>query len=288
MDGHERGSIRRRVNLPAPGFALFSMIRPPSNRYEVVVRRDAFFSAKGTPKPFFLFFAAALLIHLLWPGIPGNQGTPLQASPSPGSDMPEIKKLPPLRSEPARGKFLIAARSLIDPNFAETVVLLIDYGPSGAMGVVINRPTRIRLSEVLPDIKGLKDKTDMLYLGGPVQRDRLILLIKTRQPPEDAHAVFDDVHVGAKPETLRQMMDRSDTDERFRAYAGYAGWSPGQLDREVSRGDWHILRADPETVFDKDESKIWPELIQYFSSKWVKTEGDTAPYRSCAPQFGHL
>jgi putative transcriptional regulator len=196
----------------------------------------------------------------------------LHASPSSKEETPEIKQLAPFRPEPGRGKFLIAARKLIDPNFSETVVLLIDYGSHGAMGVVINRPTPIKLSEVLPDIKGLKDRSDFLYIGGPVQRDRLMLMVKSPHRPKEGLAILEDIYIGAKPEVLQEMIDRSDPKERFRAFAGYAGWSPDQLDREVARGDWHILRADPVTIFDKDRSKIWPDLIRYFTSKWVNND----------------
>ena len=66
------------------------------------------------------------------------------------------------------------------------------------------------------------------------------------------------------------MIDRSDPREKFRIYAGYAGWSPGQLDKEISMGDWHILQADEQTVFGKKPSKTWPELIRRFSSQWVR------------------
>lgn len=244
---------------------------------------------------------------MLLTGMPVIEGAfpvpSLSASPSPESETPKDRKLPPFRSDPARGKFLIAARKLIDPNFSETVVLLIDYGSHGAMGVVINRPTRIKLSIVLPKIKGLKNRPDVLYMGGPVQRDRLMLLVKSAQQPKEAYTIFEDVFIGAKPETIQQMIDRQEAKERFRAYAGYAGWSPGQLDREIARGDWHILRADAATIFDKDESEIWPDLIRHFTSKWVKISdpdqhtkipiGQYAAiakksYLSSAPQLGHL
>jgi putative AlgH/UPF0301 family transcriptional regulator len=66
------------------------------------------------------------------------------------------------------------------------------------------------------------------------------------------------------------MISHSDAKEKFHVYAGYSGWSPGQLDKEVSGGAWHILSADEETVFHKTPSKIWPELIRRFSSQWVK------------------
>jgi putative AlgH/UPF0301 family transcriptional regulator len=62
-------------------------------------------------------------------------------------------------------------------------------------------------------------------------------------------------------------------EEKFRLYAGYAGWAAGQLERELSRGDWHILKADPDTVFGNDPEKIWQDLIRRSSGIQVKRKG---------------
>ena len=171
--------------------------------------------------------------------------------------------------KPAQGKFLIAGRNLDDPNFSKTVVLLINYGVQGAMGVVINRPTPFKLSRLLPDIKALKDRPETIFIGGPVAKTQMMLFIRTPEKLEETFRIFDDVYVSGKPKAIEKLIARSDPNERFRAYAGYAGWSQGQLDREISRGDWHVSQADSATVFDKDPTKIWQEFILRFSSKWV-------------------
>jgi putative transcriptional regulator len=68
------------------------------------------------------------------------------------------------------------------------------------------------------------------------------------------------------------MIDDTDKGDRFRIYAGYSGWVSGQLEREVSRGDWHILQADAETIFNKAPSKIWPELIRRSPEQWARVQ----------------
>ncbi len=173
------------------------------------------------------------------------------------------------RADLAKGKFLVAAKSLLDANFSEAVVLLIDYNEEGAMGVVINRPTDVQLSAVLPEIKGLEKRADFVYIGGPVDRSQMLLLVRTQQMPEGSLPVFGDVYASARRSVLRKMMDTPHTKVRFRAYAGYAGWAPGQLDHEVSRGDWHIVPADAETLFEKAPEAIWPELIRRGAMEWV-------------------
>jgi putative transcriptional regulator len=166
--------------------------------------------------------------------------------------------------ELTKGQFLIASKDIKDPRFFETVVLLIDYNRRGAIGLIINRPTDFNLSHVLPNSKGLHKREDMLYFGGPVAMNHKQLLIRTKSNPEESHHVFDDVYIMPDLSAIEEMIGDEDEEKRFRVYAGYAGWAPGQLEREVSRGGWHVLRADAKTIFDKVSSEIWPELIRHF------------------------
>ncbi len=226
----------------------------------------------------FVFVAVAITLILL-PTLPGMSligaaspgqlpalqpfGFPL-TPPSPGSSRSEAK--------PTRGKFLVASRHLRDPNFSETVVLLIDYNWHGAMGLVINRPTKLRLSTVLPEVKGLQQRTDTVNIGGPVARSQMLLLIQSGSQPKESRRVFKDVYVSSSRTVLQRIIDHADAGEKFRVYAGYAGWSPGQLDREVSRGGWHVLEADAQTVFERTPEDVWPELIRRSSVRWVRPQ----------------
>jgi putative transcriptional regulator len=170
----------------------------------------------------------------------------------------------------SKGKFLVAKREMRDPRFSETVILLIEYGGHGSMGLVINRPTVVRLATVLPEIKGLKQRDDTVYLGGPVNENQMLLLIRSGFQPRDSLHVFEDIYVSSSLSELQRLTEGAETREAFHAYAGYAGWALGQLDLEVSRGDWHVLKADSKSVFEKKPSDIWPELIQRASAQWVK------------------
>jgi putative transcriptional regulator len=166
----------------------------------------------------------------------------------------------------ARGKFLIADRLLTDPNFRETVVLLIHYGPDGAMGFVINRPVQIEFSIVLPDVEELHRRKGALHLGGPVHPNSILLLVRTTaNPPESSTPVFDDVYLSSSRELLQRLIKNPAEEERLQIYAGYAGWAPNQLESEYNKGHWHVLNADPVMLFDKESSEIWQELICHFS-----------------------
>lgn len=170
----------------------------------------------------------------------------------------------------SKGKFLVAARKLADPNFSQTVVLLVDYDQGGAMGVIINRPTEMKLSKVFKDIKELQKRTDTVFSGGPVLRNQLLLFVRTGTAPEGSLRVLQDVYVVSKLSLIEQMIKNEEKGDRFRVYAGSASWAPGQLEQEIKRGAWHILPADADTVFNKVPSEIWPVLIQRSSLKFVQ------------------
>lgn len=163
----------------------------------------------------------------------------------------------------AKGKFLIARKDLPDPNFAESVVLLVDYNEKGAMGLVINNRTDVSLSRLLPDIEELKERNDDLFIGGPVERkSMLLMLVRSRTKPAESNHVFADVYVTGSVAVLEQAIEMGWEGDQFRAYAGYAGWGPGQLDNEVAREDWHILPAEADAVFAGEPGTVWKQLIE--------------------------
>ncbi len=179
---------------------------------------------------------------------------------------------PGAREELAKGKFLVASRRLSDPNFHQTVVLLIEYGMEGAMGLVINRPSQVKLATVFPDIKGLKQREDSIYLGGPVAVNRMLMLIGSPKTPQRSIPVLGDVYLSSSLEELERLIKDAAENERFRIFAGYSGWAPNQLDFERTRGDWHVLKADAETIFTQNPSELWQELIRRATVKWVRLQ----------------
>ncbi len=184
----------------------------------------------------------------------------------------------------AQGKFLVASRRLKDPNFRETVILLMRYGQGGAAGLVINRPLNVKLSTVLPDFKESEHRNEALYLGGPVEPNKMLLLVRSAKPPQKSMPVFGDVYISSSRKELQRLIESTNKDEKFRIYAGYAGWAPKQLEAERDRGDWHVLKADAETLFGKKSSEIWQELIHRFTVNWVYLKArDRSRVQSSAP-----
>jgi putative transcriptional regulator len=176
--------------------------------------------------------------------------------------------------EIAKGIFLIADPALTDPNFDRTVVLITEHGPGGTVGLVINRPTTRPVSHVLPNMKQLAGRPETLFLGGPVERRVLLVLIRTSDPPMAASRVFADVYVSPHVDTLTDVLARGNRLDTFRLYAGYAGWTLGQLKDEIDRGSWRMLRADAVTLFERDPDAVWDEMIQRASQQFAEPEAD--------------
>ncbi len=163
----------------------------------------------------------------------------------------------------ASGQFLVAARELGDPNFAQAVILLIDYdSDKGAMGLIVNRRTDMPVSRVLGDLKEAKGRTDPIYVGGPVELTSVLALLKSASKPGDAKHVFGDVYLVNTKEQLQKTLAAGPESGSFHVFVGYAGWGAGQLEHEVELGAWHIMSADAALVFHSDPDSVWPRLIR--------------------------
>lgn len=167
---------------------------------------------------------------------------------------------------PAAGVLLIARPDLPDPNFFHSVVLLLHYDADGAAGVILNRPTGLGLADALPEIRELGERRDLVYFGGPVSPDVLLLLVRTSSAPKDAEEVLPGVYTIPGLAELRPLLDRGLDEESLRAFAGYAGWAPGQLDAEIERGDWQLYPATGERIFTDQPDELWQTLHRYATS----------------------
>ncbi|ODS57067.1 MAG: hypothetical protein ABS36_06090 [Acidobacteria bacterium SCN 69-37] len=160
------------------------------------------------------------------------------------------------------GVLLVASRDLRDPNFIETVILLVLYGDDGAMGLVLNRETDVPVGRIFESGAGADDRSGRVFLGGPVAPSAVQALVRSAGVVTHGRRVLDDVHVVGSAEALRRRMDTGIDRDRFRIYLGYSGWGPGQLEREMARGGWHIVDADADLVFDREPATLWRRQIR--------------------------
>jgi putative transcriptional regulator len=155
------------------------------------------------------------------------------------------------------GKILVASRKSHDADFAGTVILLVRHDRQASIGLFLNRPLSIPLSEVYPELKGAQLK---LYAGGPLTVG-IRALYRSRAKPVGAATVLADVFMISTKTLLGKMVADEMSSSVFRVYAGYTGWSPGQLQDEVARGLWHIFAGDAGVVFDPHPETVWSRLI---------------------------
>jgi putative transcriptional regulator len=159
-------------------------------------------------------------------------------------------------AESLRGSLLIAAPQLLDPNFRRTVILIADHGDEGAMGVILNRPSGMSVSDAAPDLEPLVGPDAPIFAGGPVQPTSGIVLAEVTEADEP---IFDDVVLVPG---LGELADVVDGAGDIRVFAGYAGWGAGQLDDEIGRDDWILEPAQPSDVFSEAPEALWGEVLE--------------------------
>lgn len=161
-------------------------------------------------------------------------------------------------AKPLTTILLVARAELPDPNFKDSLVLVMNNVGIAPAGVIMNRPTTIGVSRLFPDIERLAQLTDKLYFGGPVDLSTVTFLFRAESPPEHATEVLDGVYISTDRALLRGLLGRDKPMEGVRIFIGYSGWSPGQLEAEIARGDWTVAPAEAGTIFDRGSEYPWP------------------------------
>jgi len=161
--------------------------------------------------------------------------------------------------ESLRAQLLVASPQLMDPNFARTVVLITEHNDDGAMGIILNRPATTTVTDAAPELEDLVEPGEDVFVGGPVQPSSVIVLAEWEDFDKVTVPVFDGIgFVGADadPDELGRTVSRA------RVFAGFAGWSPGQLEMELERDDWILEPALPEDVFAADPEQLWSDVLE--------------------------
>jgi putative transcriptional regulator len=164
-------------------------------------------------------------------------------------------------NESLTGRLLVATPLLRDPNFDRAVVLVLSHDADGALGVVVNRPTAVPVTDILPGWQPVVTSPGVVFHGGPVSLDSALGLV----------AVAD----GAEPLGVRRVSGRVgvvdlDTPPEIvqpgvvamRVFAGYAGWSPEQLESEIAEGSWYVVEAETGDAFSDDADELWRAVLR--------------------------
>jgi putative transcriptional regulator len=169
-------------------------------------------------------------------------------------------------AEPSAGRLLIAAPALLDPNFARSVVLLLDHTEEGTLGVIINRPTELPVRDVLGGWADLVTGPGVVFQGGPVGLDSALGLAWLGVPFRDGdeeplgwRQLYDSiglVDLDAPPEVVGASL------QSLRIFAGYAGWGAGQLEAELTQGAWYVVESLPRDAFSVQPQGLWRGVLR--------------------------
>ena len=170
-------------------------------------------------------------------------------------------------SEPKAGRLLLATPLLGDPNFRRTVILVVEHEVTeGTLGIVLNRPTKVPVGKVLEEWTELATDPSVVFRGGPVSPNSplALALVPGKEEPlgwraldgAPALARLGLLDLGAPAGLLAPSI------QSLRVYAGYAGWSPGQLEAEIDEGAWYVLTAEPGDVFAAEPERLWSDVLR--------------------------
>lgn len=168
--------------------------------------------------------------------------------------------------KPEKGRLLISEPYLADPNFERTVVLLCEHNEEGSFGFVVNKPSIIKIGEVMEDIRNVDER---VFVGGPVQQDTLHFLHRNTNI-EKAVKIRDEIYWGGDFEALVTQLDTAAvraSDVRF--YLGYSGWASGQLESELQEDSWIVCDfVTDELLFDTDPTVVWKKALENMGGRF--------------------
>lgn len=165
---------------------------------------------------------------------------------------------PAAGARPTTAILLVARDDLTDPDFAESVVLVMNNIGPGPIGIILNRPTSIPVSRLFPDLKRLARAHDRVYFGGPVDFGSVWFLFRAAKPPANAIQACDGVYLSADRKLLLQLLGRDRPMDGLKVFVGHAGWTPDQLEGEIAQGAWTLARAGPGAIFNGKSEHPWP------------------------------
>lgn len=161
-------------------------------------------------------------------------------------------------AKPLTAILIVARDDLPDSNFANSILLVMNNLGPAPVGIIINRPTPIPVSNLFPDLKRLARVHDKVYFGGPVDFGSVWFLFRAAKAPPRAIQACDGVYVSADRRLLLELLGRKNPMDDLRIYVGHAGWAPGQLEAEIERRDWTLKRAEPQAIFGGGSDHPWP------------------------------
>lgn len=166
------------------------------------------------------------------------------------------------------GHLLIATPRLADPNFARCVLLVLDHGAHGALGIVLDRPGGLSVDQLLPQWEPLATAPSEVFTGGPVARNALIGLVRRHHlaepatPPAGWRLLVDHERPVGTVDLSADPAEMADSVEGARLFSGYAGWDTDQLENEILEGSWYVVPAEARDPISADPEGLWRRVLR--------------------------
>ena len=153
---------------------------------------------------------------------------------------------------------LLAASPALQGLYSQTALIAVPVGDEH-LGFILNRATDLKLETLFPRHAPSAKVMDPVYFGGPVMVDSVFAVVR-RNPGAEAIKLFGDVFLVADSGAVNRLIERTPNDARY--FAGFVGWRPGELAKEIEAGFWYVTEADPELFFRRDNGALWQELVK--------------------------
>ncbi len=173
-----------------------------------------------------------------------------QSIPCPAQEKPKGKPL-----------FLIARPTIEDPFFTKSVVLMLPLNEEQlVVGIVVNKPTKLPLSQLFPNDAALRNRSELVYMGGPVEMSAPALIFHSAKSFKEAIPIYGDVYLTFDAKLIMKELEDPKPTGDMRVFLGRAQWTLIQLDDEAMEGSWYSLHLEADTIFDHDPDHLWNRL----------------------------
>lgn len=168
--------------------------------------------------------------------------------------------------KPEKGRVLIAEPFLEGRYFKRSVVLLTEFSDKGAVGFVLNKPIHLNINELIKDLAVFESE---VFVGGPVQNNQIYYLHTVPELIPNSFQVFDNLYWGGDFEILKELLSlRKIEVNQIRFFAGYSGWSAGQLEEEIKENSWLVSSLDTKELMALDNSDIWQKALNQLGGNY--------------------
>jgi len=165
-----------------------------------------------------------------------------------------------------KGVFLVATKTLDNSPFDKSVIYVTQYSSSGTYGLIVNRRLPMTVNEIVPEAKKSGDENN-LFFGGPMHARYLFILTETNEAA-GLHPVNHGIYFGAGPAIVPRL-EKSDNRHSIRTYAGFSSWGPGQIEQEIKSGNWLVIPANSEQLFNRNPELLWTQLYKNWGGDWI-------------------